>query len=286
MIAAFSCVLCILPSPTASSLGTRSFAHRGSPRGAGVQRVDRTTSLGGYRKRSGALRAQESTGFDTEEFQRLMEKDTSTEFSESLYDRFCLAAFRTMVRKESGIKSDLPGYKGLMEESRDFMINAGQSEQKKMVVYLMSLIFDPLKPIWEFLLVPKGKDPYPWTPTIMSIFTPFFMNFLVGPSKPNRRPEDGMPGGMLIEKCRWLEEANCKGMCVNQCKLPGQEYFYEGLGLPFTMKPNFTDKSCQWSFGKHPLPVEEDPDVPKGCLKGCPTKLQPVYTTDDGKNWI
>eukprot|EP00954_Amorphochlora_amoebiformis_P000187 16370-Amorphochlora_amoeboformis.AAC.1 len=40
-----------------------------TPGGAGVQRVDRTTSLGGYRKRSGALRAQESTGFDTEEFQ-------------------------------------------------------------------------------------------------------------------------------------------------------------------------------------------------------------------------
>eukprot|EP00467_Chlorarachnion_reptans_P025726 CAMPEP_0114536450 /NCGR_PEP_ID=MMETSP0109-20121206/29011_1 /TAXON_ID=29199 /ORGANISM="Chlorarachnion reptans, Strain CCCM449" /LENGTH=190 /DNA_ID=CAMNT_0001720193 /DNA_START=458 /DNA_END=1027 /DNA_ORIENTATION=+ len=190
-----------------------------------------------------------------------------------------------MVRKKSGVKSDLPGYKGLMEESRDFMINAKQEDQKDMVVFLMSLIFDPLKPIWEFLLVPKGKEPYPWTPLIMSVFTPFFMDFLVGPSKPNLRPEDGKPGGMLIEKCRWLEEANCKGMCVNQCKLPGQAYFYEGLGLPFTMKPNFTDKSCQWSFGMHPLPLAEDESVPKGCLKGCPTKLMPVYEDDRGNNW-
>lgn len=67
-------------------------------------------------------------------------------------------------------------------------------------MYLMSSIFDPLKPIWEFLLVPKGKvrillenmknhsepfekEPYPWTPFVLSVFTPFFMDFLVGPSK-------------------------------------------------------------------------------------------------------
>mmetsp|Transcript_9603 Transcript_9603/g.18424 ORF Transcript_9603/g.18424 Transcript_9603/m.18424 type:complete len:250 (-) Transcript_9603:140-889(-) len=230
--------------------------------------------------------AQESKGFDLGEFQKMMETDPETEYNESLWNRFCLAAFRTMVRKESGIKSDLPGYKGLMEESRNFMINATQPEQTKMVYYLMSLIFDPLKPIWEFALVPKNRDPYPWTPAIMSIFTPFFMDFLVGPSKPNLRPEDGSLGGMKIEKCRWLEEANCKGMCVNQCKLPGQEYFYEGLGLPFVMKPNFTDKSCQWSFGKHPLPVDDDPDIPKGCLRGCPTKLMPVYDDDKGQGWI
>merc|ERR1719335_2133134 len=140
---------------------------------------------------------------------KMMEKDPKTEFHESLYDRFCIACFRLMVRKESGIKSDLPGYKGLMEESKNFMIASNQKEQTKMVVHLMSLIFDPLKPVFETLLVPKGKDPYPLTPLIMSVFTPFFMNFLVGPSKPNLRPEDNKLGGMLIDKCRWLEEANC-----------------------------------------------------------------------------
>mmetsp|Transcript_9507 Transcript_9507/g.13282 ORF Transcript_9507/g.13282 Transcript_9507/m.13282 type:complete len:362 (+) Transcript_9507:95-1180(+) len=271
-------------------------------RGGGVPRVPQLVGVGGRgelrldqfpgstlsSRRCEAVirRAQETKGFDAEEFQRLMEKDPDTEYNESLYNRFCLAAFRTMVRNESGIKSELPGYKGLMEESQNFMISANKDAQKDMVVYLMSNIFNPLKPIWEFLLVPKGKEPYPWTPIIMSIFTPFFMDFLVGPSKPNLRPEDNKPGGMLIEKCRWLEEANCKGMCVNQCKLPGQAYFYGELGLPFTMRPNFTSKACQWSFGIHPLPVEEDETVPKGCLKGCPTKLMPVYEDDGGQNWI
>jgi hypothetical protein len=213
---------------------------------------------------------------------RMMEPDPATAFNESLYNRFCLACFRLMVRKESGIKSDLPGYKGLMEESQQFMVTVGQEQQTKMVVRLMSLIFDPLKPVFEALLVPKGKDPYPWTPLIMSLVTPFFMDFLVGPSKPNSRPEDNKLGGMLIEKCRWLDEANCKGMCINQCKLAGEAYFYDGLGLPFTMRPNFTSKACQWSFGVHPIPVDKDPDVPKGCLRGCPTKLQPVYD-ENGK---
>eukprot|EP00957_Ditylum_brightwellii_P141316 10767050-Ditylum_brightwellii.AAC.1 len=54
-----------------------------------------------------------------------------------------------------------------------------------------------------------------------------------GPSKTNRR-KDGMPGGLVVEKCKFLQESGCKGMCLNICKLPAQDFFKEELGLPLT----------------------------------------------------
>ena len=37
----------------------------------------------------------------------------------------------------------------------------------------------------------------------------------------NRR-RDGALGGLVVDKCKFLQESGCKGMCMNQCKLPAQ----------------------------------------------------------------
>jgi len=46
----------------------------------------------------------------------------------------------------------------------------------------------------------------------------------------NRR-RDGALGGLVVDKCKFLQESGCKGMCMNQCKLPAQvtsdNYFSE-----------------------------------------------------------
>ena len=57
--------------------------------------------------------------------------------------------------------------------------------------------------------------------------------------------------GLVVEKCV-LQESNCKGMCLNSCKLPAQNLFNE-LGLP-CKPPNFATHECQWSFGE-PAPL-------------------------------
>ena len=36
-----------------------------------------------------------------------------------------------------------------------------------------------------------------------------------------------------------VQESNCKGLCLHQCKIPAQEFFQEKLGLPLTVSPNF-----------------------------------------------
>ncbi|KAM0822256.1 hypothetical protein ACQ4PT_071610 [Festuca glaucescens] len=44
--------------------------------------------------------------------------------------------------------------------------------------------------------------------------------------------------GVLIKKCRYLENSGCVGMCVNMCKIPTQSFFTDEFGLPLTMNPS------------------------------------------------
>ena len=77
-----------------------------------------------------------------------------------------------------------------------------------------------------------GRQLGPWfyAPTLTAVVAPFAFGFLVGPATLNRRA-DGALGGLVVEKCKFLQESNCKGMCLNSCKLPAQQLFDE-LGLP------------------------------------------------------
>ena len=56
-----------------------------------------------------------------------------------------------------------------------------------------------------------GTQLGPWfyAPALTSFVTPTFFGFLVGPSTINRR-EDGQLGGLVVEKCKFLQESSCK----------------------------------------------------------------------------
>ncbi len=64
--------------------------------------------------------------------------------------------------------------------------------------------------------------PLLYAPVLTSVATPPFIRFLLGPCRPNYR-KDGQLGGMVVEKCRFLQESGCKGLCLHQCKLPAQQ---------------------------------------------------------------
>lgn len=110
-----------------------------------------------------------------------------------------------------------------------------------------------------------------YAPFLTSVVTPPFLKFLVGPSRTNYR-KDGQLGGIVVEKCKFLQESGCKGLCLHQCKLPAQQFFADSLKLPVTVSPDFATQECQWSWGEEPLPPEDDPAWPKGCLVDCPTR--------------
>jgi hypothetical protein len=127
---------------------------------------------------------------------------------------------------------------------------------------------------WEERLAP-GQQLGPWfyAPWLTSVVTPTVFGFLGGPATLNRR-RDGAVGGMVVEKCAFLQASGCKGLCLNQCKLPAQSFFADTLGVPLAVIPNFETQECQWSFGEVPPPPAEDPAWPRGCLEGCPTRVQ------------
>lgn len=77
--------------------------------------------------------------------------------------------------------------------------------------------------------------------------------------------------GVLVKRCRYLEESGCVGICINSCKVPTQEFFEKDMGLPLTMEPNYETFECQFSFGKTPPSLSEDEALQAGCFTKCPT---------------
>jgi Beta-carotene isomerase D27-like, C-terminal len=207
-------------------------------------------------------------------------------YQENLLDQLLLSIFRKLVTQHTGgVTSKIPGILGLLEQGRTFMLQPNQTAeaQHTMVQNTLSGLMTPVLPpfyrIFMAGMVPSavpvigGRQFGPWfyAPFLTALVTPTFFGFLVGPSRPNRR-QDGQHGGLVVEKCKFLQESGCKGLCLHQCKLPAQQFFADTLGVPLTVTPNFVTQECQWSFGQVPVPVADDPSFPKGCLTGCASR--------------
>lgn len=77
--------------------------------------------------------------------------------------------------------------------------------------------------------------------------------------------------GLLVKRCRFLEESGCASICVNSCKIPTQSFFLEDMGLPLTMTPDYETHECQFSFGVAPDDQGELEARNTPCLSRCPT---------------
>jgi len=199
-------------------------------------------------------------------------------YTESPLDKVLLSIFRSLVAKETGFQSEKEGILGLLEQGREYLLRPGQTAeaQNRMVYNTLAGLLTPVMPpfykvFMSGIIAGKQYGPWPWAAWLTSFVTPTFFGFLVGPSRPNRR-KDGQLGGLVVEKCKFLQESGCKSLCINQCKLPAQQFFSQELGLPLTVTPNFETQECQWSFGEHPIDVDKDPRIPRGCLSECPTR--------------
>jgi hypothetical protein len=77
--------------------------------------------------------------------------------------------------------------------------------------------------------------------------------------------------GLLVKRCRFLEESGCASVCVNACKIPTQSFFIQDMGLPLTMTPDYKTYECQFSFGVMPDEKLELEAKSTPCLLRCPT---------------
>mmetsp|Transcript_31127 Transcript_31127/g.75224 ORF Transcript_31127/g.75224 Transcript_31127/m.75224 type:complete len:495 (-) Transcript_31127:1337-2821(-) len=90
--------------------------------------------------------------------------------------------------------------------------------------------------------------------------------------------------GLLVKRCRFLEESGCASVCVNSCKVPTQNFFLEDMGLPLRMTPDYETYECQFDFGIKPTAEDELKAKQTPCLERCPTSgaLRKYHTATTG----
>ncbi|KAL7540237.1 hypothetical protein ACHAXR_012526 [Thalassiosira sp. AJA248-18] len=98
--------------------------------------------------------------------------------------------------------------------------------------------------------------------------------WLMGECEVNDVPEmenGGKYQGVLVKRCRFLEESQCASICVNSCKIPTQNFFRQNMGLALTMTPDYETGECQFAYGRLPTEEEEREARETPCLMRCPS---------------
>ena len=163
------------------------------------------------------------------------------------------------------------GYDGLIEVIRVLNSKSTEEVQRLSRLVLLSLFPSWLPPAFRKIFA----GPLPDLSYAMNAWvTSLACEWLMGPTELNEVEVEEDSGtrtvpGVLVKRCRYLEEAGCASACVNSCKMPTQEFFKQDMGLNVTLEPNYEDFSCQFVFGKEAPPAEEDVACETRCFKQC-----------------
>ncbi|KAL6978263.1 hypothetical protein U1Q18_019931 [Sarracenia purpurea var. burkii] len=152
------------------------------------------------------------------------ETNLRSDYSPGIFDNVFLALFRSRMVQETGWDSEKPGYDGLIEVANHLMIRRSNSETKEAAVRILRSLFPPfLLELYRMLIAPiqGGK----LAAMMVARVTAVSCQWLMGPCAVNsvNLPEgSSWRSGVLIERCKYLEESKCIGICINTCKLPTQ----------------------------------------------------------------
>ncbi|KAH9626865.1 hypothetical protein KSS87_002265, partial [Heliosperma pusillum] len=163
------------------------------------------------------------------------------EYKPTWLDDFFLNSFRQKLVEEVGWESEKEGYDGLIELANGLLVGRSKQQASQAAIRILKSLFPPfLLDLYRTLVTPIGGG------KIAAIM-------------------------VFVERCKYLEESKCVGVCVNTCKLPTQTFFKEEMGIPLLMEPNFKDYSCQFSFGVPFPPRENDTSIREPCFEICPS---------------
>ncbi|KAG8389571.1 hypothetical protein BUALT_Bualt02G0243000 [Buddleja alternifolia] len=200
-------------------------------------------------------------------------KSSSKEYSPGVLDDTFLNVFRSRMAQEIGWDSEKPGYDGLIDVAHHIMIGRSNSEATEAAVRILRSLFPPLLlELYKMLISPIAGGEV--AAVMVARVTALSCQWLMGRCTVNSvdLPNgSSWSSGVFVEKCKYLEESKCVGVCINTCKLPTQTFFKEYMGVPLVMEPNFSDYSCQFKFGVLPPPPEDDNALKEPCLQICPT---------------
>ncbi|KAL3827999.1 hypothetical protein ACJIZ3_016801 [Penstemon smallii] len=188
-------------------------------------------------------------------------------YQDSFYDRLAINHLSQSLQAATGRKSKKSGYDGLVEAATMASRRFSPIEQREVVIQTLLTAFP--KPILSLIKIIAA--PSKFTREFFATFTTIFFAWLVGPCEVKESEIDGRKEKNVvhIQKCRFLEESNCVGMCTNLCKMPSQMFIKDYLGIPINMVPNFDDMSCELIFGQEPPPQDMDPAFTQPCYKQC-----------------
>ncbi|ERN02144.1 hypothetical protein AMTR_s00045p00181910 [Amborella trichopoda] len=198
---------------------------------------------------------------------------SSVAYKPGLLDDVFLQLFRNKMVQEVGWDSEKPGYDGLIEVARRIMRNGQNNVQvKQSVVRILRSLFPPfLLELFQLLIAPIAGGKL--AAMMIARVTTLTCQWLMGRCTINSiELPDGSScsSGVLVERCKYLEESRCAGICINTCKLPTQTFIKEYMGTPLLMEPNLSDYSCQFKFGVPAPPPENDEVLKAPCLDICP----------------
>jgi hypothetical protein len=196
-----------------------------------------------------------------------------TEYQDNWVDRLFIALFARKMAKALGSKPRQPGYDGFVDLSQQIMEGRNAQQQQQTVAVVLNSLVPP--PVLSLIrLIPPTK----WVCESNAWFATQLFEWLVGPTELRPAEIPQVNGGdrtyqstVYIQKCRYLEQSQCVGMCINMCKLPTQKFFTEGFGIPLTMTPNFEDLSCEMVFGLPASDLPTEDCYQQTCLQTCPT---------------
>lgn len=199
-----------------------------------------------------------------------------SEYKPNWLDDFFLNSFRKKLVEEVGWDSEKAGYDGMMELVNGLMLGRTTRHTNEAAVRILKSLFPPyLLELYQMLITPIGGGKI--AAMMVARVTILTCQWLMGPCSINTielRDGSSCQSGVFVERCKYLEESKCVGICVNTCKLPTQTFFKDHMGIPLFMEPNFTDYSCQFNFGVVPPTPENDSALQEPCLDGCPYAAQ------------
>ncbi|KAM3400515.1 hypothetical protein ACQJBY_005400 [Aegilops geniculata] len=150
------------------------------------------------------------------------------------------------------------------------------SETEQSAVRVLQALFPPLLLVlFKALLAPIANGQL--ASMMVARATALSCQWLMGTCSVNSVTlPDGksLSSGVFVEKCKYLEESKCLGICINTCKLPTQTFFKDHMGVDLYMEPNFEDYSCQFNFGVPPPPLDTDKALKEPCLDICTNARQ------------
>jgi hypothetical protein len=198
-----------------------------------------------------------------------MHTSEKTVYQDNIFDKLFINLFSKKMARALGKNSQLKGYDGFVDLSKQIMQGRNAYQQQELVaVVLKSLIPGVVLKIIRTVFPPAQLvcELNAWFATLM-------FEWLVGKCEVKEVEITQANGikkiqksGVKIKKCRYLEQSGCVGMCVNMCKLPTQKFFTQEFGIPLTMIPDFDDLSCEMIFGQIPPPLETESAYYQSCL--------------------